>query len=94
MGYRIKETTKLRFDKKTLKKHGISGLDVPQIRDNGFIFKDNKKLLLDEVSFMKEGDAFAYVPDTRYCDNAVALAQKAKMLLCEATYLSCHESVS
>ena len=44
-------------------------------------------MLLEEVSYVRGGDVFAYIVDTRPCQSALTLAKGATLLLCESTYL-------
>jgi ribonuclease Z len=94
IGWRIQETDKRKFDKEKLKQLKIEGLLVKELQEKGKITVGNKKILLDEVSSVKEGDVFACVIDTQYCANAVALARNAKMFLCESTYLEEHRELA
>jgi len=41
---------------------------------------------LEEVSEPKPGQRFAFIMDTRLCDAAFALADRADMLVCESTF--------
>jgi len=94
LGWRIQETSILKFDKQKLKALGIEGALVKQLQEKGEILRGDKKILLEEVSLIREGDVFACVIDTRYCVNAVALAKGAKMFLCESTYLEEHKDLA
>jgi ribonuclease Z len=87
-GYRLRE-----HDGRTMlpEKLAAAGVVGPQIKDlikNGSFVVDGKPVLLDDVSLYKAGQTFAFVMDTRICDNAVALADGADLLVCESTYLS------
>jgi ribonuclease Z len=46
------------------------------------------------VSWVRKGDVFSCVIDTKYCENAVALAKDAKLFLCESTYLEEHKDLA
>ena len=70
-----------------LKELGIDGPDVRRLEKEGSLLIGSKKVTLEEVSHIRKGDIFAYVVDTRPCAAALHLAQGAKMLLCESTYL-------
>lgn len=94
LGWRIQEAPTLKFDKQKLKVLGIEGALVKQLQEKGVLTLDGKKILLKDVSSVREGDIFSCVIDTRYCENAVALAKGAKMLLCESTYLEEHRDLA
>ena len=51
----------------------------------------DREIHLSEVSIKKKGQSFAFVMDTRYCDNAVALSTGADTLVAESTFLNEHE---
>src|SRR5207253_4341367 len=42
---------------------------------------------LEDVSVARPGQGFAFVMDTRPCDGAARLAERADLLVCESTYL-------
>lgn len=87
VGWRITEADSIKFHKEALKKLGLDGPIVRKLEKEGRICVDNRWVLLEEVSHIRPGDVFAYIVDTRPCPSAIALAQGAKMLLCESTYL-------
>ncbi|MCP5509271.1 MAG: ribonuclease Z [Chlamydiales bacterium] len=94
LGYRITEDDQIKFDADKLKAHGIRGPLVKQLQENGHITLGGKTIQLKDVSWVRHGDSFAYVIDTRPCKNAIKLARNAKMLLCESTYLSEHAELA
>jgi ribonuclease Z len=94
LGWRIQESSTLKFDKQKLKALGIEGAFVKQLQEKGFLLLEDKKIQLKDVSSVREGDIFSCVIDTRYCANAVALAKGAKMFLCESTYLEEHRDLA
>ena len=77
----------MKFDKESLKRLGIDGPAVRVLEKDGKICVGGRWVLLEEVSRVRLGDAFAYIVDTRPCRGALELARGAKMLLCESTYL-------
>ncbi len=87
IGWRITEPDTIKFEREALKKLGIDGPAVRLLEKEGKICVENRWVLLEEVSRIRPGDAFAYVVDTRPCRAAVEIARGAKMLLCESTYL-------
>ncbi len=94
LGYRITEDDQVKFDADKLKNHGIRGPLVKQLQQDGSITLDGQTIKLEDVSWVRRGDSFAYVIDTRPCKNAIKLAKDAKMLLCESTYLSEHAELA
>lgn len=94
IGWRITEDDRRKFDKAKLNHFGIKGLNVPLLEEKGQIEIQGKVIHLDEVSWVRKGDVFSVVIDTRPCKNAIALAQGAKLFLCEATYLEEHRDLA
>ena len=87
IGWRISEPDTIKFDKEKLRQFGIDGPSVGLLSKEGSLFVQNRQVALEEVSHVRKGDVFSYVIDTRPCNAAVQLAQGAKILLCESTYL-------
>lgn len=87
IGWRITEPDSLKFDKEKLKQHKIHGPMVRELQNQGKIEIEGKTIHLDEVSWIRKGDSFVYVSDTRWCPAAVDISQDARILLCESTYL-------
>lgn len=88
IGWRITEPDTVKFHKEELKKLGLEGPIIRKLEEEGKISWNDRWVHIDEVSHVRSGDTFAYVIDTRPCKEAVLLAQGAKMLLCESTYLN------
>jgi ribonuclease Z len=87
IGWRITEPDTIKFDKSALQQAGVVGPMVRVLEKEGKVCAGNRWVLLEEVSKIRPGDVFAYVVDTRPCKAAKELAQGAKILLCESTYL-------
>lgn len=87
IGWRVTEPDTVKFDKEALKKLKLDGPLVRKLEKEGKVEHDGRWVLLEEVSRIRPGDAFAYIIDTRPCPEAIELARGAKMLLCESTYL-------
>ncbi|GAB5412233.1 MAG: ribonuclease Z [Chlamydiales bacterium] len=94
VGYRIIEADTRKYDKEKLKKLGIRGELMRALVKDGKITIDDKTINIEEVSWIRKGDTFASVIDTRYCQTAIDLARDAKMLLCESTYLEEHKKLA
>ncbi len=65
----------------------IEGPDAGRVKAEGRLDVGGRSVDLDEVSEVRPGHSFAFVMDTRMCDNARRLADGVDMLVCEATYL-------
>ena len=87
VGWRISEPDEIKFYKDRLKQIGLNGPIIRELEKNGSIQFNDQTIRLEDVSYVRQGDVFAYVIDTRPCPNAIKIAKGAKLLLCEATYL-------
>ncbi|WP_439662625.1 ribonuclease Z [Lentzea sp. HUAS TT2] len=84
VGYRLVEPDGHRMLPEKLKEHGIAGPQVRALQAQGEL--DGVKLA--DVSEPRKGQRFAFVMDTRLCDNVFELADNADMLVIESTYLA------
>lgn len=84
VGYRLVEPDGHRMLPERLKEHGIQGPAVRTLQQQGEL--DGVKLA--DVSEPRKGQRFAFVMDTRLCDNVFELADNADMLVIESTYLA------
>lgn len=96
LGFRIQEKEERKFDPVKLKRLGVQGLFVRELKEKGFLLLQNphQKILLDDVSYMRKGDVFSYIADTRPCEATFKIAREATLLLCESTYLTIHEALA
>jgi ribonuclease Z len=94
IGWRITEPDRRKFDPQKLKELGIHGPMVRQLEEKGEIYANGRTVFLDEVSWVRKGDAFSIVSDTKPCANAIEIARGAKILLCESTYLEEHRELA
>ncbi len=90
-GFRLKENDSRRMLPKKLGELGLRGPAVGQLLREGTVEHDGRTIGVEEVSEPRPGQVFAFVMDTRICDNAFALAEGADLLVCESTYLSSEE---
>jgi ribonuclease Z len=88
VGWRITEPDQVRFQKDKLKEARIAGPMVRELETQGYVIVDGRKVSLEEVSYIRKGDAIAVIIDTRPCQEALELALDSRMMLCESTYLS------
>jgi ribonuclease Z len=87
-GYRIQEKDSLRMLADKLEELGVRGPSVGKLKREGSLILDGKPIALESVSVEKKGQSMAFVMDTRLCDGAVQLADRADLLVCESTYLA------
>ncbi len=90
IGWRITEPDQIKMEKEKLVEHNIRGMDVKRLIEDGHIDIGAKRIHLSDYSWVRKGDIFSSVIDTRPCQGALDAAQGAKMLLCESTYLEEH----
>lgn len=90
LGYRIKEHDQRKFYKDKLQALGLRGSTMKELLDQGHITIGQERHSLDMLSYLRPGDIFSYVSDTRDCTAARKVAKDASMLLCESTYLQEH----
>lgn len=94
IGWRVTEANVRKFDTEKLKAHGVRGPLVKEIEEKGKVTLDGKEILLDDVSWVRQGDSFAIVIDTLPCKSAIEIAKDATLLLCESTYLDEHRELA
>lgn len=91
-GYRLKERDGRAMLPEKLAAAGVAGPHVRELISAGSLAIEGKVVHLDDVSVPRPGQSFAFVMDTRLCDNAFALAEGVDLLVCESTYLSSEET--
>jgi len=94
VGWRIQEADVRKFNKTKLQEFGVQGPLVQTLKEEGEVQVNGEIIILDEVSWIREGDIFAVVIDTKPCKNAIRVAKDAKLLLCESTYLEEHKELA
>lgn len=94
IAWRVTEADTRKFDRAKLNSFGIQGPLVKELQEKGRLIINGKEVHLDDVSWIRKGDALAVVIDTRYCQNAIDIAKDARVLLCESTYLDEHRDLA
>ncbi|GAA2793897.1 ribonuclease Z [Kribbella solani] len=87
-GYQLLEPDGRRMLPGKLAAYGVTGPAVGRLQRAGSIEVDGRTVHLDEVSEPRPGQRFAFVMDTRLCENVLRLAEDADLLVIESTYLS------
>jgi len=94
-GYRLTEPDGRRMLPGRLAAAGVTGPDVGRLKREGSLITGSGRLLTaDEVSEPRPGQRFAFVMDTRLCDAAFALADRADLLVCESTFAEADASLA
>ena len=86
VGYRLTEPDGRRMLPGKLAAAGIAGPDIGRLQREGRLDADGRTVTVEQVSESRPGQCFAFIMDTRMCDAAVALADRADMLVCESTF--------
>jgi ribonuclease Z len=86
LGYRLVEADGRRMLPDRLAALGITGPDIGRLQHEGRLEAGGRVVTADQVSEPRPGQRFAFVMDTRLCDAAFALAERADMLVCESTF--------
>ena len=94
IAYRVQESDERKYDKEKLKSLNISGIKMKTLIENQSIEIDDRKISQEDVSYMRKGDVFVYISDTRDCKQLIDISEDATMLLCESTYLEIHKEIA
>jgi ribonuclease Z len=86
VGYRLVEPDGRRMLPARLAAHGITGPDVGRLQREGQLRAGGELVTVEQMSEPRPGQRFAFIMDTRLCDAAFALADRADMLVCESTF--------
>jgi ribonuclease Z len=94
LGWRLEEPDGRRMLPDRLAALGIVGPDVGRLQRAGSLDVAGHVVRIDEVSELRPGQIVAVVMDTAWCDGALELAERADLLICEATFLSKDENLA
>lgn len=94
MAYRIQEKDERKFYKDKLLQLGIKGPKVRKLKEEGFVVVEGHTISLEEVSYIRQGDAIGVVIDTRPCPGALQAARNVRLLLAESTYLESEQKLA
>ena len=86
IGYRLVEPGGRRVLPDKLAALGITGPAIGRLQREGRLVTGDGLVSLEQVSEPRPGQRFAFIMDTRLCDGAFALADRADMLVCESTF--------
>jgi ribonuclease Z len=87
-GYRWEEKDKVAMLPEKLAEAGIRGPAIGELQRKGQLTIGERTFRLEDFSVPRLGQKVAFVMDTRFCEEAIALAEGVDMLVCESTYLS------
>ena len=87
-GYRIQEADSFTMIPEKLAAVGITGRDIGILQKQGELTVDGTSYRAEDFSVPRKGQSMAFVMDTRFCENAIKLAEGVDMVVCDSTYLS------
>lgn len=87
-GYQLIEPDGRRMLPDKLAAYGVTGPAIGRLQQAGSLVVDGRTVTVEEVSEPRPGQRFAFVMDTRLCENVLRLADQADLLVIESTYLS------
>ncbi|MEL6184079.1 MAG: ribonuclease Z, partial [Myxococcota bacterium] len=70
-----------------LRAAGLAGPAIKNLQRDGFALVNGQRVELEDVSVPRPGQSIAVLMDSRPCDNALALARDAEVVVAAATYL-------
>ena len=94
LAYRITEADQLKFNKEKLTAAGIKGPMIKELLEKKTIEIGGKTIHMRDVSWVRKGDSFVAILDTKDCPAAHEIAKDASMILCEATYIDEHKHLA
>jgi ribonuclease Z len=94
-GYRLTEPDGWRMLPERLRHFGVRGPDISRLQREGSLELAHGRVVeLGDCAVPRPGQVFAFVMDTGVCEQAVALALGADMLVIESTYLDSEEHLA
>jgi len=94
VGWRIEELPRRHLLPERLEALGVRGPAIGRLTEEGAVQVDGRTVRVEEVSAFDGGNSAAFVFDTRWCDGALALADRADLLVCESTFLASEERLA
>jgi len=94
IGYQLAEPDGRRMLPDRLAALGITGPDIGRLQREGSLEAGGRMVTVEQVSEPRPGQRFAFVMDTRLCDAAFALADRADMLVCESTFANAEATLA
>src|SRR5262249_13315216 len=73
---------------------GVTGPDIGRLQRAGFLDAGGRTVTVEQVSEPRPGQRFAFIMDTRLCDAAFALADRADMVVCESTFANAEAALA
>ena len=88
IGYSFKEADKLKINTEYLKKFNLTQHPIlKQLQAGKSITWQGKKIPVKQATLKNPGKKLAFILDTRYCQQAIALAKNSSVIIAESTWL-------
>jgi len=84
--YTFVEKTKIKIDKKKLKKTKINGPILQKLKQGKDIVYDGKKYLAKNLTYKEEGKKISFVFDTSFNKDIIPFVKNSDLLVCESTF--------
>jgi len=94
VGYQVTEPDGRRMLPDKLAAFGITGPDIGRLQHEGRLVAAGRTVTVEQVSEPRPGQRFAFIMDTRLCDAAFALADRADMVVCESTFANAEATLA
>lgn len=89
LGYAFQEKARRKIKGQYINK--IPGILLGKLQKGQAVSYQNKRIGPEEATYLIEGKKVSVIMDTRPCDNFIKLAEKADLLISEATFLQEHK---
>ncbi len=94
VGFRLVEPAGRTMVPQRLAAAGVSGPDIGRLERTGAVRVGGRDVRVQDVSIERPGQRAAVVMDTGWCAGALALADHADLLVCEATFTTADADVA
>lgn len=86
--YCFVEKEQLRIDKNKLKKSGITGPIISELKKGKDILFEGKKFKAKDLTYQEQGKKISFVLDTLENEEIVSFVKNSDLLICEASFSS------
>ncbi|WP_457626210.1 MBL fold metallo-hydrolase [Persephonella sp.] len=86
IGFSFEEKPQRKYLKEKIYQLGLDESDFIRLEKEGFVYKNGRIIKKEDISAVKKGFKFTYIPDTYKTDNIIKLAGGSDILVIECTY--------
>jgi ribonuclease Z len=94
VGWRFDEADGHRLVPERAARAGVHGAARAELLEVGEVVVEGRRVHRDEVAEPRRGQRVGVVMDTRWCDGALEIAERADLLLVEATFLEVDRDIA